>query len=138
MRMKALVGRNTFYQHSELIKFDCFLNKDKNWYEWTILSHRNSREVLWTHLSHRNLNKLRELKWTLGNSFEPINSRELKGILGKSFTPTELKGTLRNSYEPIWTYLSLNPKRTHLNPSKLIWILRRTSGYWKETLVWEE
>ena len=38
LRMKALVGWNTFYQHSKLIYIDSFLNKDKDWYEWTILS----------------------------------------------------------------------------------------------------
>ena len=33
LRMKALEGWNTFYQHSKLNSFDSFLNQDKNYFE---------------------------------------------------------------------------------------------------------
>ena len=33
LRMKALEGWNTFYQHSKLNNFDRFLNQDKNCFE---------------------------------------------------------------------------------------------------------
>ena len=82
LRMKALVGWKTFYQHSKLINFDSFLNKDKDWYVSRWMSSFEPQD----------------LKGSPMNPFEP---QKLKGTLKNSFEPIELKRTWYCSKEAL-------------------------------------